>query len=96
MSLTITLARTAPDDVDAVAIAAVTGQTTGGDVDWAFLASQGFEAAKGDVRAVAGRNGRLLDRGRRTATTATAGDGQRCDDGQSEGRSENAHGEVPG
>ncbi len=59
MSLTITLARTAPDDVDAVAIAAVTGQTTGGDVDWAFLASQGFEAAKGDVRAVAGRNGRL-------------------------------------
>ena len=59
MSLTITLARTAPDDVDAFAIAAVTGQTTGGDVDWAFLASQGFEAAKGDVRAVAGRNGRL-------------------------------------
>ena len=59
MSLTIALARTAPDDVEAVAIAAVVGQTSGGDVDWDFLASQGFEAAKGDVRAVAGLDGRL-------------------------------------
>ena len=58
MSLTIEHARTAPDDVAAHAIGAVVGQTAGGEVDWGFLTAAGFEAKKGDVRALPGPFGR--------------------------------------
>ncbi len=58
MPLTIELARTAPDDVAATAVGAVVGQADGGDVDWGFLAAVGFEAKKGDVRAVSSSEGR--------------------------------------
>jgi len=58
MPLTIDLARTAPNDVAAVAIGAVVGQRDGAEVDWAFLAGHGFEAKKGDVRALPGTDGR--------------------------------------
>ena len=37
------------------AVGVVAGQTEGAGVDWAYLAGQGFEAKKGDVRAAAGR-----------------------------------------
>jgi leucyl aminopeptidase len=57
--LTIAVARTAPKGVDAIAVGAVAGQTERAGVDWAFLTSQGFEAKKGDVRAVPGARGRL-------------------------------------
>jgi len=57
LSLTIELARTASADVAATAIGAVTGQADGGGVDWAYLAAQGFEAKKGDVRSVPGAEG---------------------------------------
>jgi leucyl aminopeptidase len=57
LPLTIDLARTTLTDVGATAIGAVRGQTEGGDVDWAHLAGLGFEAKKGDVRAVPGREG---------------------------------------
>ncbi len=58
MSLTVELARTAPADVAATAVGAVKGQTQGGDIDWGHLAGVGFEAKKGDVRAVPGADGR--------------------------------------
>ena len=57
MPLTIELARTAPADVAASAVGAVAGQTDGAGVDWAYLAGQGFEAKKGDVRALPGDDG---------------------------------------
>ncbi|MGQ0832699.1 MAG: leucyl aminopeptidase [Microthrixaceae bacterium] len=58
MSLRIELARTAPPDVDGVAVGVVEGRLEGGEVDWGFLASQGFTAELADVRAVAGADGR--------------------------------------
>ncbi len=58
MPLTIELARTAPDDVAATAVGGVVGQSDGGAVDWAFLAGHGFDAKKGDVRALPGEGGR--------------------------------------
>jgi len=54
---TIELARTTPAGLAATAIGAVTGQTEGGDVDWAHLGALGFEGRKGDVRAVPGVGG---------------------------------------
>ena len=57
MPITIELARTPPDDLAVTAIGAVTDQAAGGGMDWAFLASAGFEAKKGDVRAVPGPDG---------------------------------------
>ena len=58
MPLIIESARTAPDDVAARAMAAVAGQSSGGEVDWSYLAAQGFEGKKGDVRALPGGDGR--------------------------------------
>ncbi|MGV3758053.1 MAG: leucyl aminopeptidase [Actinomycetota bacterium] len=58
MPLTAELTKIAPADVDAVAIGAVTGAAVGGDVDQGFLEAQGFEAKKGDVRAVPAADGR--------------------------------------
>jgi leucyl aminopeptidase len=55
--LSIELARSAPADVAATAVAATAGQTSGGGIDWAHLAGQGFEAKKGDVRALPGDGG---------------------------------------
>ncbi|MFZ6005502.1 MAG: leucyl aminopeptidase [Actinomycetota bacterium] len=60
MSLTAELARTAPDEVDAVAVGAVADRQEGDGLDWAFLAAQGFEAKLGDVRAMPGSDGRSL------------------------------------
>ena len=57
MSLTIELARTAPADVAASAVGVVAGQRDGVDVDWGYLEGQGFEAKKGDVRALPGEGG---------------------------------------
>ncbi len=57
MPLTIELARTAPDGVAATAVGATSGLTEGGDVDWAHLDGQGFEAKQGDVRALPGADG---------------------------------------
>ncbi len=57
MSLTIELARTAPDDVAATAVGAVAGQAAGGDVDRGYLAAHGFEAKKGDVRSIPAADG---------------------------------------
>jgi leucyl aminopeptidase len=57
LPLTVELARTAPPDVPATAIGAVAGQADGGDLDWGFLAAQGFEAKKGDVRSVPSGDG---------------------------------------
>jgi leucyl aminopeptidase len=56
--LTAELAKTAPTDVDAVAVGAVKGTSVGGEVDQAFLDAQGFEGKKGEVRAVPGADGR--------------------------------------
>ncbi|MFP5257272.1 MAG: leucyl aminopeptidase [Acidimicrobiia bacterium] len=58
MPLIAELAKTAPEDVEAIAVGAVKGEPVGGDVDQGFLAAQGFEAKKGDVRAVPGPDGR--------------------------------------
>ncbi len=58
MPLTAELARTAPDDVDALAVGAVSDRLEGDGVDWAFLAAHGFEAKLGDVRALPGPDGR--------------------------------------
>jgi len=58
--LTAELARTAPDDVDAIAVGAVADRREGSDVDWAFLTANGFEAKKGDVRALPGPDGRTV------------------------------------
>jgi leucyl aminopeptidase len=52
LSLTVELARSAPSDVAATAVGAVAGRAEGGGLDWAHLAAVGFEAKKGDVRAV--------------------------------------------
>ena len=60
MPVTAELARTAPEDVEATAVGAVADNLGGGDVDWAFLASQGFEAKAGDVRALPGPDGRTV------------------------------------
>src|SRR5690606_29396150 len=56
--LTAELAKTAPADVDALAVGAVKGGPVGGDIDQAFLEAQGFEGKKGEVRAVPGADGR--------------------------------------
>ena len=58
MPLTAELARTAPEDVEAVAVGAVAERLEGDGVDWAFLSAHGFEGKKGDVRALPGEDGR--------------------------------------
>ena len=58
MPLTIELARSIPDGIAATAVGATVGQTEGAGVDWGHLAGQGFEAKKGDVRALPGGDGR--------------------------------------
>jgi leucyl aminopeptidase len=58
LPLTVELARTAPTDVDARAIGVTTGRLEGEGVDWDFLAAQGFEGKKGEVRTTAGPDGR--------------------------------------
>jgi leucyl aminopeptidase len=58
--LTAELARTAPDDVEAIAIGAVAEYLEGDGPDWGFLAAQGFEAKLGDVRALPGGEGRTV------------------------------------
>jgi len=60
VSLSIELARTIPDDVDATAVGVVAGRLEGDGIDWAFLAGQGFEAKKGEVRTVPGSDGRPI------------------------------------
>jgi leucyl aminopeptidase len=55
--LSIELARTVPDDVAAVVVPVVAGQAPDG-VDAAFLAAQGFEGKKGEVRCLPGADGR--------------------------------------
>jgi leucyl aminopeptidase len=58
LPLTAELARTLPNDVDAVAVG-VTCEAMEGDAPaWPFLAAQGFEAKRGDVRAVQNDEGR--------------------------------------
>jgi leucyl aminopeptidase len=57
LPITIELARTAPPDVAASAVGVVADQTDGAGVDWDYLAGQGFEAKKGDVRALRGDDG---------------------------------------
>jgi leucyl aminopeptidase len=56
--LSVELSRTAPPDVDAVALGVPAERREGGEVDWAFLAAQGFEGKRGDVRSVPGADGR--------------------------------------
>jgi leucyl aminopeptidase len=56
--LSVELARTAPEDVAATARCVTAGHLEGDGVDWAFLTAQGFEAKRGDVRTVAGPDGR--------------------------------------
>jgi leucyl aminopeptidase len=56
--VTIDLADGVPDDVEATAIGAVAGQTRGAGLAWDYLAGQGFEAKRGDVRAVPAADGR--------------------------------------
>jgi leucyl aminopeptidase len=58
VTLTAELARTAPDDVDAIAVGAVADQLEGGDLDWGFLGAQGFTAKRGAVQAMPGPDGR--------------------------------------
>jgi leucyl aminopeptidase len=58
LPLTVELSRTAPTDVDARAIGVVKGRLEGEGVDWAFLAAQGFEGKRGEVRTTAGPDGR--------------------------------------
>jgi leucyl aminopeptidase len=58
LPLTIELARSAPADMAASAVGAVTGQSEGGELDWGYLAGLGFEAKKGDVRSLPGPDGR--------------------------------------
>ncbi len=58
MPITAELARTAPDDVAAVAVGVVADRMEGDDLDWSFLAAHGFEAKPGDVRALPGPAGR--------------------------------------
>lgn len=58
MPITASVSKVLPDDVEAVAVGAVKGAPVGGGVDEAFLAAQGFEAARGDVRALPGADGR--------------------------------------
>ncbi|MET0727299.1 MAG: leucyl aminopeptidase [Acidimicrobiales bacterium] len=60
MPITAELARTAPDDVEAIAVGAVEGRIGGHAVDWSFLAAQGFEAKRGDVRALPSGDGRTV------------------------------------
>jgi leucyl aminopeptidase len=55
--ITVELTRTPPHDAPARAIGAVTGEQHGGDVDWAFLRSGGFEAKAGEVRTLPGGDG---------------------------------------
>src|SRR5690606_21735997 len=54
--LSAELARTAPDDVSALAVGATGDDVEGGA--WPFLAGQGFEGKRGDVRVVSGDDGR--------------------------------------
>jgi leucyl aminopeptidase len=56
--LTVELARTAPEDVAALAVGVVAGGAAPDGVDGAFLASVGFEGKQGDVRTVPGADGR--------------------------------------
>jgi len=58
--ITAQLAKVLPADVDAVAIGAVTGRLDGDLVSWDFLREHGFEAERGDVRAVPGDDGRTV------------------------------------
>jgi leucyl aminopeptidase len=57
LPLTIELARSVPDGIGATAVGATAGQTEGAGLDWDHLAGQGFEAKKGDVRALPGAGG---------------------------------------
>jgi leucyl aminopeptidase len=57
LPLTIELARTAPVDVAASAIGVVAGQADGAGAEGSYLVGQGFEAKKGDVRALPGIGG---------------------------------------
>jgi leucyl aminopeptidase len=58
MPLTVELARTAPEDVAALAVGVAAGAAAPEGVDGAFLASVGFEAKQGDLRTVPGTDGR--------------------------------------
>ncbi len=60
MPLTAELARTAPDDIGALAVGACADRLEGDGVDWDFLAAQGFTGKRGDVRALPGGEGRTL------------------------------------
>jgi leucyl aminopeptidase len=60
VALTAELARTAPDDVQAVAMGAVAERLEGDGADWGFLESHGFEAKLGDVRALPDGDGRTV------------------------------------
>ncbi|MET0901800.1 MAG: leucyl aminopeptidase [Acidimicrobiales bacterium] len=57
MSLTVDLVRTTPAGVAASAVGVVAGQTEAVGIDWTHLEGQGFEAKKGDVRALPGDGG---------------------------------------
>ena len=59
MPLSIELSRAVPDDVNAVATAVVSGRVPDG-VDGAFLAAQGFDGKRGEVRAVPASDGRTV------------------------------------
>jgi leucyl aminopeptidase len=58
--LSIELARTAPDDVDAIAVGVVADRLEGEGIDWPFLTAQGFEGKQGDLRTLPGPSGRPL------------------------------------
>jgi leucyl aminopeptidase len=60
MTLSVELARTAPDDVAATAVGMKAGGDAPAGVDPAFLSAQGFEGKKGDIRTVPGPDGRPL------------------------------------
>ncbi|MDP1820191.1 MAG: M17 family peptidase N-terminal domain-containing protein, partial [Acidimicrobiales bacterium] len=57
MPLTIELTRTVPDDVEAVAVGVAAGALPEGP-DAIMLAAQGFDGKRGDVKVVAGVDGR--------------------------------------
>lgn len=58
MPLSVELARTIPDDVEARAVGVTTGHLEREGVDAAFLSSQAFEGKKGEVRTLPGADGK--------------------------------------
>jgi leucyl aminopeptidase len=73
MPLTVELARTAPDDVAALAVGVAAGGAAPEGVDAGFLERVGFEGKQGDVRTLPGPDGRpLLVVGLGPAEKATA------------------------